>query len=189
MKLIETLLATLLLLDFGPARAAVITQSIDIFATDFEWGDSGPSTPPPALPTLEINFTLTFDNAVSVGPTTDGLTINSFNLPYLVGGYYYTGISADTLVLATEPIFSGCNNPFNTFCIFIAAFSTPDPIVYFVQQTTSEHGYFTAQTIRATVNPVNNVPEPGTITLIAVGLLGLVARRSSARVVSDAAAQ
>jgi hypothetical protein len=169
--------AALLLFGFCPARAELITHTIDIFATDFEWGVSGPSTPP-ALPTLEIDFTLTLDNVTPIGPTLNGLVINSFNLPLAVGGYYYTGPESDTLILATEPTVSGCTNPADTFCIFIAAFSTADPIVYFVQQTTSEGGYFSALTIRATVTSEQAVPEPGTLALLVVGLAGLAARRT-----------
>jgi hypothetical protein len=62
------------------AQAETIERTFDIVASDFILA-SGLSTPAPVDP-VELNFTLIFDPSAVIAPTTSGLTINAFTLPY-----------------------------------------------------------------------------------------------------------
>jgi hypothetical protein len=49
-----------------------------------------------------VDFTLTFDPSISVGPKTAGLKVDGFNLPFAVAFAY----SAGTLVVGARPSIS-----------------------------------------------------------------------------------
>lgn len=149
------------------AQATPISLEFDITGSNFAL-QFGPASPAPLDP-LTIDFSITFDNATDVASTTAGLTINSFNLPYLASYAYNAAV--DTLIVATNPEIFGCVNTASTFCLFIGAFSTA-PNVYLVEQSTASGGFWVAQAVESTSGPTA-IPEPGVLALIGLGLSGL----------------
>ena len=168
------------------ARATDITRTFDITASDFTL-TSGSGTDTPVDP-VDIDFTLTFDPSVSVGPTMTGLTLLSFNLPYAVSYAY----SDETLVVALEPSLQpsgvGCAlTGSGSFCLFMSdpGGDLPPPDTTQFNQVTPDGNLWQAQNITTTFTVGLAVPEPSTwaLTLIGFGGVGWLAfrrRRTSA---------
>ena len=120
-RLVSIVSASAALLITSSAHAAIISQTYDLTATGF--GAGAPYDP------VELNFTLTFDNSASIDPTTTGLTVKSFTLPY--GTEYAYDAPDDSLTVGTYVTGTNGNNGFseapNSYGTFIGAASTPTP--------------------------------------------------------------
>jgi hypothetical protein len=156
------------------ARAAEVTRTFDITASDFTL-TAGPGTDTPVDP-VDIDFTLTFDPSVSVGPTTTGLKILSFNLPYTVSYAY----SDETLVVALVPSLqpSGVSCALSgsgSFCLFMSdpAGDPAPPVTTQFNQVTADASLWQAQNLTTTFSPTLSVPEPSSWALLMMGFAAL----------------
>ena len=157
-----------LLLSSVTAQAVIISRTLEITATDFVIAFGAPQIP--AVSPVNIRFSVTFDNAADIGPTTAGLTVQHFNLPYPVEYAYST--AQDVLSLASDPFVNGCSHPVSSFCIIVDAFSLASPVAFFVAQSLEPDAGWHALTIHTSV-----IPEPATLLLFGSVLPGLVAVR------------
>ena len=62
------------------AHAAVIERTFDVEASGFTLA-SGPSVPA-AVDPVTLNFTLIWDPSIVIAPTSSGLTVSLFSLPF-----------------------------------------------------------------------------------------------------------
>lgn len=152
------------------ANADPISLGIEVSASDWSvyFGDGSEAPVDPFL----LDFSITFDNSADIGQTMSGLIINSFNLGYTLS--YAYNFSVDTLILATSPNTSGCSHPASSACLFFGDISSVSPDLFFVQQTTPTSDGWSANSIDASYQ---SVPEPGTLALLGIGLLGMGAAR------------
>jgi hypothetical protein len=150
------------------AGAAVVSFDVQVTASDF-FNETPPSTPAPISP-FSIDFSITFDNAASIDPTTDGLTVNSFTLPYDV--FYRYSHVLDNLILGTVLDPGACFLVPNSFCLILQDISSTSPEVLHLSQTTSSGGRWRPRTIDE-FSVTAAVPEPTTIALLGVALAGL----------------
>ena len=155
-----------------PASATVIIQTYDITGSNFQLLYGSNAVAP--IDPIFLNLTLSFDNSVDFSGTTNGMTINSTNIPYALQFAY--SATYDFLTIATQAGVGSCNNPANSFCAFISGASGLSPSASLVQQSTSAGGYYTAVTQSVTVS---GVPEPGTwaMMLLGFGAMGVAMRR------------
>lgn len=174
----RTLAVASLLLWSVAAQAVLVTKNLEITATDFVVAFGAPLTP--AVSPVQISFSVTLDNAIDIGPTTLGLTVNSFNLPF--GVEYAYSAAQDVLIVATEAFVNGCSHPVSSFCIVVDQFSSSSLVAFFVAQTLDGDGGWHALTIDTTV-----IPEPATLLLFGSVLAGLALARTrrQARVMPD----
>ncbi len=160
------ILTALILSGSKAAFASPINKTLEVVASDF-FLFLGDALPLPVDP-LIMDFSISFDNASDISQTTQGLTINSFNLPPVATYAYYA--SGDLFILATDAHTSGCSggSP-GSFCMFLTNFST-NPVASLVQQSAAAGSLWRASTV--TVTPAA-IPSPATIALFSLGLVGL----------------
>jgi len=150
------------------AHAATIERTFDVEASGFTLA-AGPSDPA-AVDPVTLNFTLIWDPSVVTAPTTSGLTVNSFSLPYSsvfasdTGGNIALG---RTLANATDCLVGGGD----TYCLFMANSTGANPTADFFQFTTS-NGEWVAGSVTVTASPLGT-PEPSTWALMLVGFGGV----------------
>jgi hypothetical protein len=179
---LRLLLASAALIGMSGVALADMTRIFDVSASDFTL-TAGPGSDAPIDPAV-IDFTLTFDRSVTVGPTTAGLKVDSFNLPFAVA-FAYSG-SAETLVVAAQPSLQpsgvGCAlSGSGSFCLFMSDPGGPAPNTTQFQQTTADGSLWSAQ-IRSTHFGVGaSVPEPASWTLFLTGFAALGVRLCARR--------
>jgi len=157
----------------GSAHAAEITVSYVISASNFyDVFNQGFGSPP--VSQVNEDFTLSFDPKVKTGPTSAGLKITSFNLPYS-SEFAYGPIPGEPLVVGTVPVFSGCNLPRNSYCLVISTPLATTPTGAFIHD-----GAFLYEDATETVWEANNVsinigpiPEPSTWVMMILGFAGV----------------
>ena len=160
-------------------NAAEISQTFDIEAAGFD--NAAPVDP------VSLIFTVQFDNSASFGPTTNGLTVDSFNLPY-TSEYEYDQ-STDILTIATAPVVTGYSfAPYagyytvpNGYGSFIGGASTLDPYSFGFSYETDDGVNHSSATTSVTAGPaVSATPEPSTwiLMMAGVGGIGLMLRRA-----------
>ncbi len=156
------------------ANAATITKTYDITASNFV-NSSGDSTVLPVSP-VHLNFTISFDNSADIQQTTNGLTINSFNLPLGSNFAYWAG--GDTLTIATYSNPASCAVGTAAYCFFIEHVSSASPVINIFDQVTSSSGIWSSPVV-FTVSDGATVPEPATWALMIGGfaMVGAAARR------------
>ncbi|MFA5989549.1 MAG: PEPxxWA-CTERM sorting domain-containing protein [Sphingomonas sp.] len=146
------------------ANAAPVIRNLILKASDFSllFGDG--SVAP--IPSIDIHFSVSFDNSASIPTSSAGLRIFDSNYPGTLQFSYSS--SADQFVLASFPGVGSCGNPANSFCTFISGISGATPAAFLVQQSTATGGYFVANTFS-----LSAVPEPATWAMM-IGGFGLV---------------
>lgn len=153
------------------ANAATITRTYDITASGFQY-TFGPTGGTPVDPVTE-DITVTFDPSVATGPTSAGLTITNFNLPYSSEFTYTPG---GVLTVATDPISGGFLDTPNTYGLFINDPLTTVSSIFFAQTNAAGETW--------SVSNIENtaIPEPATWAMMLLGLFGLGAVLRRARV-------
>ena len=190
MKSFALLLATTGALAAVPVDAAVVSLTYDLTGGDFVQVFGPNDGAAPAVDPLRLNFTLTFDTDVDTADgVTDGLVVNSFNLPYQLEYTYFA--AEDFLIIGTDLIPYGACTTFSinsdNFCAFIDNASTADASVtyddfygtYILSLGTPQR-QFDAQTASLTVTPAGGaIPEPASWALMigGFGLAGSAMRR------------
>jgi hypothetical protein len=137
------------------AQAATIERTFDIVASGFFLA-SGSSTPAPVDP-VELNFTLIFDPSGVIAPTTSGLTINAFTLPYpsifATDGAGHLALG-QILMSATDCQVGGGD----TYCLLMTGPASESPTASF-DQLTSE-GDWLAASVTVTASPIGAMATP-----------------------------
>ncbi len=157
------------LLAVPAAHAVEIDQTYDITAAGFS---NNAATDP-----VNLVVTLQFDNSASFGPTTSGLTVDSFNHPYSTEYEYDQG--SDILTIATEAVTNpGSSFPYaaylinpNTYGTFIANASTLAPNDFGFSYTTGD-GVTHDSSMHSATASGGGGPEPSTWALMMVGVFG-----------------
>ena len=152
------------------ANATIINKTINLVAT-FPGG-----TPSP----LNVNFSITFDNATNINQTNSGLVINGSSGAFSPFVYAYNTAS-DTLTLvggngSASP--GGCSNSPGSFCSFIGSISTTPNSNFLL--LSNDRGLFFANSVVLTNGGA--VPEPATwaMMIAGFGLAGSALRRRRA---------
>jgi PEP-CTERM motif len=152
------------------APAATIERTFDVTASGFVFNpDEGPDTPAPIDP-VDLTFTLIFDPSVAIAPTSEGLTINSFNLPYPLS---YAADGTGELFIGTFPTSFGCDNEPASFCVIITNAGGPIPGGLVAFETTVTNGLWSTGNVTVTASAIEVVPEPSTWAMMLLGFMGL----------------
>jgi len=150
------------------AHAGILTISYDVTASNFiNFLDPGTGTPP-VDPVIE-DFTVSFDPSVSTGPTSVGLNISSFNLPYSSEFTYAPG-PGDVLTVATYPGIDEFTDLTDSYGVFVYSPLQSTSGGYFVYTDSTGTLWYTNDT---NITSTSAVPEPSTWAMILLGFAGL----------------
>lgn len=154
------------------AAGALLSRTYAVQANGFQRSQGG-SGEPLADPFL-LNFSVTFDDATTVGKTQAGLTVNSFNLPY--PAFYAYNHASGSLSVGTEAGLRGCGLPENSFCFVIDRASSAAPSIDTVFQVTPTGTFFTRDVRLGVIG--GGIPEPATWAMMlgGFGLIGAAMR-------------
>lgn len=153
--------------------AAVVTVNGAFTATDWHVTVGSPAAP---IDTLFLQYSVTFDDALTYDSDASVLTVLSTNIPYTFDFSYAAG--NPEFALATDGHPGGCQHTPSSFCAFVFTAGTGVPF-YVAQRPPGPFGVWEARTISAGV-PVA-VPEPAAWALVAAaGIVGGVTRRRRA---------
>jgi hypothetical protein len=166
----------------GVADAGVQTFSYDITASGFSY-EFGPTGDTPIDP-VTLKFSVTLDPTATTGPTTAGLNITSFNLPYATGGFAYA--PGDALTVATDPGFDNFGDASDSWGAFIYDPFSKSPSA-FIEQTDGTGESWVVSSVPVVTSVV---PESATWVMMLMGLFGLgaVLRRAGRKQFSLAVA-
>jgi len=159
MKL-RLLMASAALVAMTLGARADVTREFDITGSDFSLVFVGSGDTPIDPATLDV--TVTWDPSASFGPTTSGVTVNSFNLPYTVAA---SGVSSVERR-------GGCYNLGSSFCIFVQFPASESRwAATFFEQSPADGSYWVAQNVTANASP--GTPEPSTWAMMLLGFAGV----------------
>ena len=152
------------------AHAATIERTFDVTASDFVLA-SGPSAPA-AIDPVELNFTLIWDPSIVIAPTSSGLTVSLFSLPFSSSVFASDGagnIALGRNLLNASDCLSGGGD---TYCLFMSNSTSANPGATFDQFTTS-NGEWVAQDVTIVAGKITAVPEPSTWAMMVLGFGGV----------------
>ena len=157
------------------AHAAVIERTFDVTASNFVLAVG--SGDPAAVDPVTLNFTLIWDPSAVTAPTTSGLTVNAFSLPY--SSVFASDAAGNvglgrTLANATDCLVGGGL----TYCLIMSDSTGAQPTAAFDQFTAN--GEWVADSVTVTASAIGGAPEPSTWALMLIGFGGvgwLVSRR------------
>lgn len=151
------------------ASAALINLSYTATATGF--------TPvaPPADPAV-ISFSITFDNSFFQGSSASGLIIHASNVAYTGTPVFDYFPGTDSLFIGADG-FTGILAGTADFVFRIGNASTTPTLASFTVAYVGGPGNVSASSLQLTPY---DVPEPASLTLFALALAGLAARRARA---------
>jgi hypothetical protein len=157
-------------MSFG-TRAAVIERTFDVEASGFTlvYGPSDPA----AVDPVTLNFTLIWDPSIVIAPTSSGLTVSLFSLPFSSSVFASDG--AGNIALGRNLYSAGSclvGIGVDTYCLFIANSTGANPTAEFNEFFTS-HGVWFAQDVTIVAGKITAVPEPSTWALILIGFGGI----------------
>jgi hypothetical protein len=162
----------------APAHAALITDTIDFTASDFQ--SNNPAVSPPIDP-LKGSFTFTYDPTVaSPDPTTAGFTLHSLTLANLAypTAFDYTGSGADLLVGSFHNNSGGFFPGHNSFFLELAGLHDNNPTFfaafYSIDGLTGTYFGTNTGTVDLVSQTVQNpVPLPPALPLFGSGVMML----------------
>lgn len=165
----KILLGALALAMAQAASANIVTVNGAFTATNWEVYFGTPAAP---IDPLYLQYSVTFDNALTYDSNSTVLTVLSTNIPYLFDFSY--GPGGSSFVLATDGSPFGCGPKPSSYCAFVSDFSAG--VAWLVEQSPSSGGGWSAESITSGT-PDATVPEPATLALFGLGLAGLAAAR------------
>jgi hypothetical protein len=151
------------------AHATTIERTFDVTASAFVL-TSGPSAPA-AIDPVELNFTLIWDPSIVIAPTSSGLTVSLFSLPFSSSVFASDG--AGNIALGRNLANAGdcLTGGGDTYCLFMSNSTGANPSATFDQFTTS-NGEWVAGVVTVTASSLA-VPEPSTWALMLIGFGGV----------------
>ena len=142
------------------------TLSYDVYASDFVCV-AGPCVGSAPYASVTEDFTVTLDPTINTGPTSVGLNVTYFTLPYSSEFTYGPGY---TLTVATDPYvfngnFAGYLDPDNSYGLFIYP-PLANPFTEFFSYTDSNGSLWVATNVATT-------PLPSSWLMLLAGFAGL----------------